>query len=280
MRSLEKSPASRYQTATEILDDLQNGKASSGTTTSILIPVVASASVTPPHPHSKPRFEGRTVQIQLPKFTERRWIWPAAGVLVLSLGAFAIPGVRHMIHASKPGPATSVSLVSGVPPLQQGNFLAILPFRVLGDATSLDYVADGLNEAISAKLFQLKDVRLTSAAAAAKVSDKDPLDKIARELGANLLVTGTVQGSGDGMRIIVNLDDVPDGKRVWSQEFSGVSKDVLSIEDQISAQLVSALAVKPADEEISQDVRSDAADGQCGRIRSLSPRPPGTPRSR
>jgi len=45
--------------------------------------------------------------------------------------------------------------------------VAVLPFRVLGDPSSLGYVADGLVEAMSAKLFQLKDVRLASSTAAA-----------------------------------------------------------------------------------------------------------------
>jgi tetratricopeptide (TPR) repeat protein len=84
------------------------------------------------------------------------------------------------------------------------------------------------------------------------VSDKDPLEKTARALGVNLVVTGVVQGSADNMRVIVNLDDISSGKRTWSQEFSGVTKDLLSIEDQISAQLVTALAVSPTNEEMAR----------------------------
>src|SRR5208282_3230861 len=169
--------------------------------------------------------------------------------LTLVLLAFAIPPLRHMILRTNSG-ATS-STVSGIPPLTEGRFVAVLPFRVLGDEQSLGYVADGLNEAVSAKLFQLKDLRLASNAAVASVSQKDPMDKIARALGSNLIVTGMVQGSADNMRIIVNLDDVTSGKRTWSQEFSGVSKDLLSLEDQISAQLVTALAVSPTNEEMA-----------------------------
>ena len=54
------------------------------------------------------------------------------------------------------------------------------------------------------------------------------------------------------MSIIVNLHDIADGKELWSQQFSGVPKDVLSIEDQISTQLVSALQVKPTDDEMAR----------------------------
>jgi eukaryotic-like serine/threonine-protein kinase len=225
MRCLEKNPATRYQSAAEIVLDLQGEK-------SVAIPRAAT----------------RTVQI--PGFTQRYWVWAAAGVLVLVTLAFAIPPMRHLILGK--GAGETASSVSAIPSLAQGNFVAILPFRVLGDQQSLGYVAEGLNEALFAKLFQLQGIHLASNAAVEKVSDKDPTEKVARALGANLIVTGLVQGSADNLRIIVNLDDVTSGKRTWSQEFSGVTKDLLTIEDQISAQLVTVLAVKPTDAEMAR----------------------------
>ena len=221
MRCLEKDPPARYQSAYEILADLQGSKSSS------------SAS--------------RTVHIEIPEFAQRRWIWiPAAVAAVLAL-AFAIPPVRHLILGGKGG-----SGVSGIPPLSQGKFVAILPFRVLGDDQSLSYVAEGLNEALSAKLFQLKEVRLASDTAVAKVSDKDPLEKTARNLGVNLIVQGKIQGTADKMAVIVNLVDPVEGKKVWTQQFTGVAKDLLTIEDQISSQLVTALNVKASSEEMAR----------------------------
>jgi serine/threonine protein kinase/Flp pilus assembly protein TadD len=227
MRCLEKDPATRYQNATEILPDLHGEKSSAIS-----------------------RRATRTVEIEIPEFAQKRWVWAAGGLLTLVLLSLAIAAVRHLIVSK--GAGEKASSVSSIPSLAQGRFVAILPFRVLGDEQSLGYVAEGLNEALSAKLFQLQGLHLSSSAAAEKVSDKDPTDKVARALGANLIVTGIVQGSADNLRIIVNLDDATSGKRVWSQEFSGVTKDLLTIEDQISAQLVTALALKPTDEETAR----------------------------
>jgi eukaryotic-like serine/threonine-protein kinase len=221
MRCLEKDPAARYQSAYEILADLQGSKSSS------------SAS--------------RTVQIEIPEFAQRRWTWAVAALAIVLILAFAIPPVRHLIMGVKGG-----SGMSGIPPLSQGKFVGILPFRVLGDDQSLSYVAEGLNEALSAKLFQLKEVRLASDTALAKVSDKDPLEKTARTLGVNLIVQGKIQGTSDKMAVIVNLMDPVEGKKVWTQEFTGSSKDLLSIEDQISSQLVGALNVKASSEEMAR----------------------------
>jgi tetratricopeptide (TPR) repeat protein/TolB-like protein/predicted Ser/Thr protein kinase len=224
MRCLERDPAARYQSAYEILADLQGSRGS------------ASGS--------------HTVQIQIPEFAQRRWTWAAAAIVILLLLAFAIPPVRHLIFG---GGGKTPTSSSGIPPLSQGKFVAILPFRVLGDEQALGYVAEGLNEALSAKLFQLKDLRLASDNAVAKVSDKDPVEKIARALGVNLLVQGMIQGSADKMAIIVNLIDVSDGgKKLWSQQFTGVPKDLLTIEDQISTQLVTSLNIKPTNEEMAR----------------------------
>jgi serine/threonine protein kinase/tetratricopeptide (TPR) repeat protein len=221
MRCLEREATARYQTAYEILADLQGSKSSSSTS--------------------------RTVQIEIPEFAQRRWTWVAAAVVAVLVLAFAIPPVRHLILGGK-----SSSGISGIPPLSEGKFIAILPFRVLGDDQSLAYVAEGLNEALSAKLFQLKEVKLASETAVGKVSEKDPLEKVARTLGVNLIVQGKIQGSAEKMGVIVNLMDPVEGKKVWTQQFTGSSKDLLSIEDQISSQLMTALAVKASSEEMAR----------------------------
>lgn len=221
MRCLEKDPEMRYQSAYEILADLQGSKSSSTSS--------------------------RTVQIQVPEFAQKRWLWAATAAVALLFLAFAIPSVRHLIL---PG-GKAGSSVSGIPPLSEGKFIAVLPFRILGDEQSLGYVAEGMNESLSAKLFQLRGLRMASETAASRAKPNDPLEKIGRTLGVNLIVQGIIQGTSDKMSIIVNLEDVADGKKLWSQEFSGNAKDLLTIEDQISAQLVSALALKPTNEEMT-----------------------------
>jgi serine/threonine-protein kinase len=223
MRCLEKEPAARYQSAYEILADLQGSRSASGS---------------------------RTVQIQLPEFTERRWIWWVAGAVALLAILFAIPPVRHLVLRTE---GKTGSSMSGIPPLSQGKFVAILPFKVLGDEQALGYVAEGLSEALNTKLFQMKDLRLASDTATAKVNLKDPLDKIARSLGVNLIVQGVIQGGTDKFAVIVNLIDIPGGgKKLWTQQFTGVEKDLLTMEDQISSQLISAMDIKPTTEELAR----------------------------
>jgi eukaryotic-like serine/threonine-protein kinase len=222
MRCLEKDPDARYQSAYEILADLQGSKS------------LPSGS--------------RTVQIAIPQFAERRWVWIAAAAIALVLLALAIAPVRHLILPSRNGTKT----VSGVPPLATGRFLAVLPLQILGDESQLEYLSQGIQEALSAKLFQLKDLHVSSVDAVSKTDLKQPLPKIARKLGANLLAMGTLQGSGDKIRVVMRLEDVANGQLLWSKEFDSVTGDLFTLEDQIYSQLSSALNLNPTNEEMAK----------------------------
>ena len=76
-----------------------------------------------------------------------------------------------------------------------------------------------------------------------------PLPKLAHALGANLIVQGEMQSSGDKIRLIVNLEDVADAKRIWSREFDGVLGDLFTLEDQVYDQIVWGINVNPTDQE-------------------------------
>jgi len=217
LKCLEKEPANRYQSASEILVDLEFKHAPTHT---------------------------RTLQITLPVISKKISLVSASAVVLLLAGLLAIPQVRDFIFRHKSAEATS-----GIPSLNRGKFVAVLPMRILGEQSSLGYVADGLEEALSAKLFQLHDMHTTSASEVQKARPSNSLNELARQLGVNLVVSGTIQGSGDKLRIVANLDDVTGGRRVWTQEFSGVKGDLLTLEDQIYGGVVEALALKPTSEE-------------------------------
>jgi serine/threonine-protein kinase len=217
LKCLEKEPANRYQSASEILLDLESKHAPTHT---------------------------RTVQITLPVIDKKISLISASAMVVLLAALLAIPQVRDFLFRHKTAEPTS-----GIPSLKQGKFVAVLPMRIVGDQASLNYVADGLTEALSAKLFQLHDMHTTSASEVQKVRSSNSLNDVARQLGVNLVVSGTIQSSGDKLRIIAALDDVAGGHRVWTQEFSGVQQDLLTLEDQIYGGVVEALALKPTSEE-------------------------------
>lgn len=233
MHCLEKDPANRYQSTKEIVADLDANRSPS---------LSMSTSYAP----------SRTMQINIPVVHNRWWFPVAVGGVVLVATFFAVPKTRHLIFPpAKTAISTTSASVNGLPSIAKGKYVAVLPFRIIGDQAALGYVADGVVEAISAKLFQLKDVRMTAPAASAKTDPKTPLPQVAKELGVNLIVHGTVQGSGDNLRITVNLENMAENRLVWSQEFPGVTGDLLTIEDQIYGRIVDALEAKPSSAELA-----------------------------
>jgi len=234
MRCLERDPVTRYQRADEIVLDLQGARSTVST-------YRAGGGAT------------RTVQIQIPEFRDKRWIWAIVGVAALFVAMFAIPQARHLIFSGKAAKSGG-SGISGVPPIDSGRYIAVLPLQVLGDESQLGYLAQGIQDALSTKLFQLKDIHVTGTDAAARVDQKLPLEKIGAALGANMVVQGTLQGSGDKIRIILKLEDVAAGKEIWSQQFDGVTGDLFTLEDDIYSPLVSALNVN-----LTNDERANAS---------------------
>ncbi len=229
-RCLEREPANRYHSAVELLQQLTTWETNPNISVEALSKMIA-------HPIVRPsRFN-----LDLPG---KSWMWIAGAVLVIVLATFA---GRTLLN--RPG-TSSGERAQGIPSLKQGKYVAILPLKLVGDQKALGYVADGIQEALAAKLFQLKEIHLASSDAVDKAAAKDlPLSKLARELGVNLVLQGMVQGNSDKLRVTLNLDDAATGKRLWSQEFQGIPGDVLALEDQIYGTVATALALKPTDEE-------------------------------
>ena len=218
LHCLERDPQNRYQSANEILADIDANRS----------PTIATGMLLKRNPVLK-------------------WGIVAAASAALLVGAFfAIPGARNLVIKA---PSVSIVDKSGLPPLSKGKFVAILPFRVLGGDGSMNYIAEGINEALSSKLFQLNDVHIAAPSEAAKQNDQTtPLPRIAKELGVNMIVTGFVQiGADNEIRVTVGLQNMEENRLQWKQEFSGVTGDLLTIEDKIYQGLEGQLSVNPSD---------------------------------
>ncbi len=243
-RCLERDPKDRYATAEELLRQLEAWKAN---------PSISTAALSRMYPSSAPSAHS-SVQISLNLPSKKGWIG-VAGVSVLVVAFFAIPTTRRLVFhpSSQASPQASGSGAEGVPDLSKGKFLAVLPLKVIGDEKSLRYVSDGLVDALSAKMFQLQEVHVASSSAVEKaVAKEDSIAKIAKALGVNLVLQGMVQGTADKLRITLDLEDVSSGHRMWSQEFSGVPQDLLTLEDKIYGSLVAALNVNPTNDEAAR----------------------------
>jgi eukaryotic-like serine/threonine-protein kinase len=213
--SLEEEPAQSAQVAAKSTDEKQRSA------TSAIRTVLAESLGTSPW---------------------RKWLLLSSAFLVVAAGTILLLNLgrlRDRLFTSRG--VQQAKHVVGLPTLEQGKYVAVLPFRVLGDRSSLGYVADGIAEALTAKLFGLSGVHVVANPSANETDLTQPLESIARNFGVNLLVTGTIQGSSENMRVIANVDDVSGGRRLWSGVFTGTSQSLLAVEDDVYAKIVTAI---------------------------------------
>jgi TolB-like protein len=128
----------------------------------------------------------------------------------------ALAGIAASTRYYMAGPAVTSTESA---PVAATKYVAVLPFQLAGDTSALGPIAAGIEEALSTKLFELPAVNVASAAAVERAATKSSPAEIAKELGVTLLVSGTVQGNGDQLRVTVALGDTAAGSAYGHRTF-------------------------------------------------------------
>lgn len=129
--------------------------------------------------------------------------------------------------------------------------IAVLPFKTIGaEGADGDYLGLGLSDALIARLGDTQRIVVRPTSAVRKYADpaQDPL-AAGREQGVDAVLDGTVQQSGDRIRVIVRLLRVSDGASLWSGQFDERRTDIFAVQDSISRQVVAGLSLSLSDEE-------------------------------
>ena len=123
--------------------------------------------------------------------------------------------------------------------------IAVLPWvNQSGDSTR-DYFSDGLTQDIISALgrFSALTVLSWNAVQPYKAKPASP-EEIGRALGVSYLVEGSVRQTVDRIRVTAQLVDARQGRVLWSAHFDEPLADVFTLQDNISAQIVSAMALR------------------------------------
>lgn len=128
--------------------------------------------------------------------------------------------------------------------------LAVLPFANLSTDPEQEYFADGMTEALITELGRTSIPRVISRQSVMQYKgSKKPLQQIARELNVDAMLEGTMERSGDRVRVTVHLHRASPEGQLWANAYDRSVRDILSLQDEIARTVIDEIQVKLAAQE-------------------------------
>jgi TolB-like protein/DNA-binding winged helix-turn-helix (wHTH) protein len=123
--------------------------------------------------------------------------------------------------------------------------LAVLPLRNLSNDPEQEYFSDGMTDELITDLAKFGGVRVISHTSVERYKEtRRPLPEIARELGVDAVVEGTVTRSGDRVRITAQLIDAHTDQHLWAESYERDLRDIFSLQNEVAIQIASEVGVK------------------------------------
>jgi Kae1-associated kinase Bud32 len=126
----------------------------------------------------------------------------------------------------------------------RGPSIAILPFADMSPNKDQDYFCEGIAEEIINAISRIRNLRVASRTSSFQFKNAS-LDcrEIGDRLGVSNLLEGSVRKAGERLRISAQLINVANGYQLWSERYDRELRDVFAIQDEISDNIVNALAL-------------------------------------
>ncbi len=180
------------------------------------------------------------------------WISFAGRIVAQIVGAVAsvVLGImvlqKYQQPAATPSPATATGApvtASGTLPRRPGPAtIAVLPLANLSGNPAQDYFVEGMAEALTASLAQVEGLRVISRTSTMRYkTSPPPIPEIARALGADLLVEGSVLQAGSDVRITAQLIDGATDEHLWARSYTRTLKDVIRLQDEVATAIATAI---------------------------------------
>jgi len=178
---------------------------------------------------------------------------------VASLAALAVVAMVAVLLGLKVGGWRGQIFTHHVnPPVQA---LAVLPLENLSRDPEQEYLADGITVALIADLGRSSSLRVISRQSVMQYKGtKRSLREIAKELNVDAVLEGTVERSGNRVRVTVRLDQVSPETQVWANKYDRSLRDVLALQDEIARSVSSEISVTLTPEERRSLARQHAVD--------------------
>jgi serine/threonine protein kinase/tetratricopeptide (TPR) repeat protein len=206
LKCMDKEPARRYQTARELIVDLER----------LSVPSL----FTQPSPRARSR--------------QAAWsVLSAAAVITVLAGAHG--------SGARSGVPETMAAMSGR--LEAIRSIAVLPLTNLSGDPAQDYFADGITDALIADLGRTPTLRVISRTSSMQYKDaRKPLPDIARELGVEAVVEGSVLRAGERVRISARLVHAASDRRLWGDSYERDVRDVIALQSEVAHAIASEVS--------------------------------------
>jgi len=164
------------------------------------------------------------------------------GVLVIAIVTWWFWPMRSSPTAT---PAVAATTATGQPFVAPKLSIVVLPFVNLSNDPDKQYLADGITEDLTTDLSRIAHMLVIARNTAFTYKNK-PIDakQIGRELGVRYVLEGSVQRSGNQVRVNAQLINAETNAHLWAERFDRDASDLFALQDEITNRIGRALGVE------------------------------------
>jgi serine/threonine protein kinase/Tfp pilus assembly protein PilF len=208
-RCLERDPKARYQTAGALAEDLERW------------------------------LEGRPIIARPVRAPARVWRWSRRNPVLAGGAVFCFLLIGSVVWLLREHFAAS-------PPAPPEKSIAVLPFENLSNDKQGSYFADGIQDEILTSLARVADLKVISRTSVMQYKSgvARNLREVGQQLGVANVVEGSVQRSGNRVRVNAQLLDARSDRHLWGQTYDRDLSDVFAIQSEIAKAIADQLQAK------------------------------------
>ena len=163
------------------------------------------------------------------------------------LGVRELKNIAEPVHAFSVGSAKAVLSMSASKtqkslPLPDKPSIAVLPFDNMSGDPEQEYFSDGITEDIITALAKNRWLSVTARNSTFAYKGQSPdIRRVAKELGADYVVEGSVRKSGKRIRITAQLIDANSGNHIWAERYDRDVGDIFAVQDEITQTIAATI---------------------------------------
>ena len=182
-----------------------------------------------------------------------------AALIVIAVGAWWFLDANR--SATVPNARTPVASNAPPPLAAQRLSVVVLPFANLSGDTAQDYLEDALTDGLTTALSRIHDSFVIARNTAFTYKGKSvDAKEIGKELGVRYVLEGSVQPSGNQVRVNAQLIDADSGAYLWADQFDTPRADLLQMQDEIVTRLAHAMDIQLSEAEATRLKRTRVAN--------------------